>query len=59
MTRLQAIDRAVARYLKVSDWLRKRYQVGDTLCIIDRGQPSRFKRLESLAWSRFQAEYPA
>ena len=42
------------RYLKIVKWLRKRYRRKDGYLIVEvRGVPSKYTRLEALAWLKY------
>lgn len=56
--RLQIIDAISARYVRTSERLRKRYQIGDSLTVSVRNTPTRYAALAEMAWRRFQDAYP-
>ncbi len=41
------------RYLKIIKWLRKRYTRNGRLIVDAGGVPSKYKRLETLAWLKY------
>jgi hypothetical protein len=47
-----AIER-VNRYARIVDWLGDRYTVDGYLAIDVGGVPTKYKRLESLAWAKY------
>ena len=42
-----------AKYLKIEQWLRKRYTKNGLLAIDVGGKPTKYKRLEELAWCKY------
>jgi len=46
----------VNRYARIVEWLGERYRLGDRLITDIGGVPSRYKRLESLAWAKYILE---
>jgi len=42
------------RYLKIVKWLRKRYTRNGLLIVDVGGVPSKYTRLETLAWIKYQ-----
>lgn len=56
--RARRFDRAVDRYVRVSDRLRRRYTRDGVLSLGTIDQPSRFRRLADAAWRRFSCELP-
>ena len=41
------------KYFKIQQWLRKRYTKNGSLTIEVGGKPTKYKRLEELAWFKY------
>jgi len=41
------------KYLKIQQWLRKRYTKNGVLTIDIGGKPTKYKRFEELAWCKY------
>ena len=44
------------RYLRITEWARKRYTVGDALIVSVGGIPSPYTRIERAAWGRLMMD---
>lgn len=45
----------MTQYLKICRWSQRRYGLNGCLVITQGGQPTRYSRIEALAWSRYMA----